>query len=71
MYPKDQIQLQIEELKNQITDTRMEIRSQARRLDGLWWKMGLLAGVVSIIMTEIYGNGIGSIVSDLIGWWPL
>ena len=68
---KDQIQIQIEELKNQITDTRMEIRSQARRLDGIWWKIGLLAGIVSIIMTEIYGNGVGSIVSDLMGWWPL
>ena len=49
----------------------MEIRSQSNRLDGIFWKIGLLAGVVSIIMSEIYGSGVGGFVADLMGWWPL
>ena len=47
----------------------MEIRSQSNRLDGIFWKIGLLAGAVSIVMCEIYGNGIGGLFNDLMGWW--
>ena len=48
----------------------MEIRSQSSRLDGIWWKIGLLAGIVSLIATEVFGNGVGGIFSTLIGgWW--
>lgn len=49
----------------------MEIRTQERRLDGLWWKIGLMAGFISILMSEVYGQGIGGIVGELMGWWPL
>lgn len=49
----------------------MEIRTQERRLDGLWWKIGLMAGLISILMSEVYGQGIGGLVSDLMGWWCL
>lgn len=58
-------------MKRQIEETRLEIRSQSNRLDGIFWKIGLLAGVVSIIMSEIYGSGVGGIFADLMGWWPL
>ena len=71
MHQEDRIQIQIQDLKRQIEETRMEIRSQSNRLDGIFWKIGLLAGVVSIIMSEIYGSGVGGFVADLMGWWPL
>ena len=71
MYQKDQIQIQIEDLKKQIEETRLEIRTQERRLDGLWWKIGLMAGILSILVSEIYGHTVGGFVADLIGWWPL
>lgn len=58
-------------MKKQIEETRMEIRAQENRLDGIFWKIGLLAGFISIIMSEIYGSGIGGVVSDLMGWWPI
>ena len=70
MYQKDQIQIQIEDLKKQIEETRLEIRTQERRLDGLWWKIGLMAGILSIPVSEIYGHTVGGFVADLIGWWP-
>ncbi len=70
MYQKDQIQIQIEDLKKQIEETRLEIRTQERRLDGLWWKIGLMAGILSILVSEIYGHTVGRFVADLIGWWP-
>lgn len=70
MYQKDQIQIQIEDLKKQIEETRLEIRTQERRLDGLWWKIGLMAGILSILVSEIYGHTVGGFVADLIGWWP-
>ncbi len=71
MYQQDQLQIQIQDVKKQIEETRMEIRTQERRLDGLWWKIGLMAGFISILMSEVYGQGIGGIVGNLIGWWPL
>lgn len=71
MHQEDRIQIQIQDLKKQIEETRLEIRSQSNRLDGIFWKIGLLAGVVSIIMSEIYGSGVGGFVADLMGWWPL
>ena len=58
-------------MKKQIEETRMEIRTQERRLDGLWWKIGLMAGLISILMSEVYGQGIGGLVSDLMGWWAI
>ena len=70
MYQQDQIQIQLQDLKKQIEETRMEIRTQERRLDGLWWKIGLMAGILSILVSEIYGHTVGGFVADLIGWWP-
>ena len=69
MHPEDKIQIQLQDMKRQIEETRMEIRSQSNRLDGIFWKIGLLAGAVSIVMCEIYGNGIGGLFSDVMGWW--
>ncbi len=71
MYQQDQIQIQLQDVKKQIEETRLEIRTQERRLDGLWWKIGLMAGFISILMSEVYGQGVGGLVSELIGWWPL
>ena len=71
MHQEDRIQIQIQDLKKQIEETRLEIRSQSNRLDGIFWKIGLLAGLVSLIMSEIYGSGVGGFVTDLMGWWPL
>ena len=71
MHPQDTIQLQIEDLKRQIAETRMEIRAESNRLDGIWWKIGLLAGIVSIIASEVFGGGIGGAISTLLGVMPL
>lgn len=49
----------------------MEIRAESNRLDGIWWKIGLLAGIVSIIASEVFGGGIGGAISTLLGVMPL
>ena len=36
-----------------------------RRIDGMWWKIGLLAGVVSILMAEVFGHSAMSIFNAL------
>ena len=49
----------------------MEIRTTASRLDGIWWKIGLMAGVIAIMVSEVFGPGIGSAFNALIGVWPI
>lgn len=68
MNQPNQLQIQIEDLKRQITDLRLELRAESNRLNGIWWKMGLLAGIVSIIASEVFGGGIGSVVNLILGW---
>jgi len=68
---QDPIQRQILELQNQLRETRLEIRVQADRLNGLWWKLGLMAGIISVIASEVFGAGIGGVISTLIGALPI
>ena len=49
----------------------MEIRAQSNRLDGIWWKIGVMAGVIAVITSEVFGSGIGAAVNTLIGVFPL
>lgn len=55
------------DLKRQLTEMRTEIAQQNDRLRGIWWKMGLLAGIVAMISAEVFGNGIGSIINIILG----
>ena len=68
---QDPIQQQIRELKDLIQETRTEIRVQENRINGLWWKIGVMAGVIAVITSEVFGAGIGGAVSTLIGVLPL
>ena len=68
---QDPIQQQIRELKDMIHETRTEIRVQENRINGLWWKIGVMAGVIAVITSEVFGSGIGGAVNALLGVWPL
>lgn len=68
---QDPIQQQIRELKDLIQETKTEIRVQENRINGLWWKIGVMAGVIAVITSEVFGAGIGGAVSTLIGVLPL
>ena len=68
---QDPIQRQIRELKDMIQETRTEIRVQENRINGLWWKIGVMAGVIAVITSEVFGSGIGGAVSTLLGVLPL
>ena len=67
MHPMDQYQAQMADLKRQLTEMRTEIAQQNDRLRGIWWKMGLLAGIVAMISAEVFGNGVGSIINIILG----
>ena len=68
---QDPIQRQIRELKDMIQETRTEIRVQENRINGLWWKIGVMAGVIAVITSEVFGSGIGGAISTLLGVLPL
>ena len=68
---QDPIQQQIRELKNLIQETKTEIRVQENRINGLWWKIGVMAGIIAVITSEVFGSGIGGAVSTLLGVLPL
>ena len=53
-----------------MNETRLEIRAQSNRFDRIWWKIGLLAGIVAIISSEVFGGGVGEVVNILIGVGP-
>jgi len=54
-----------------IQETRTEIRVQENRINGMWWKIGVMAGVIAVITSEVFGSGIGAAVNTLIGVFPL
>ena len=54
-----------------IQETRTEIRVQENRINGLWWKIGVMAGVIAVITSEVFGSGIGAAVNTLIGVFPI
>lgn len=49
----------------------MEIRATSSRLDGIWWKIGLMAGVIALMVSEVFGPGIGTAFNILVGGLPL
>ena len=67
MHPMDQYQAQIAELKKEIRQLQNQILEQNDRLRGVWWKMGLMAGIVAMISAEVFGSGIGGIVNIILG----
>ena len=71
MMQQDPIQRQIRELKEMIQETRTEIRVQENRINGLWWKIGVMAGVIAVITSEVFGSGIGGAVNTLLGVFPI
>lgn len=38
-----------------------------RRIDGMWWKIGVLAGIVSIIVGKVFGGVVGEVMGALLG----
>ena len=67
MHPMDQHQAEIQELKKEIRQLQNQILEQNDRLRGVWWKMGLMAGIVAMISAEVFGSGIGGIVNIILG----
>lgn len=38
-----------------------------KRISGMWWKMGILAGILSIVVGQVFGTGVMAALSPLIG----
>lgn len=58
------------ETNSRIATMERNLQEMNERMTGIYWKMGLLAGIVAIISSEIFGGGIGNAVNILIGGWP-
>lgn len=64
----DQTDKQIQELRKQIQELRNDLRLETIRLDRIWWKIGLMAGLISVIMGRVFGGGIAEIINPILGW---
>lgn len=68
MHQTDQTNLRIAEIKEQIRDLKSEIETERRRINSLWWKFSILAGVISAVSGKVFGSTIGEIVHVCTGW---
>ena len=59
----------IQQIQTQITQLRDEIAIERRRINSLWWKIALLAGIVSAITGKVFGSTVGAAIDVLTGWW--
>ena len=44
------------------TAERME-----EKLRGLWWKLGTVAGIMTLVVGKVFGNGMGSVLAGVLG----
>lgn len=42
-----------------------------KRITGMWWKMGVLAGVLSVVVGQIFGTGVVAAIAPLLDGFGL
>ena len=67
MHMQDRERLEIETLREQIADLKTDIHDVDDRVSGLWWKIGILAGLVGTLMSKVFGETVGAFVGPLLG----
>ena len=55
-------------ITEQIRDLRNEIAIERGRINSLWWKFGILAGVISAVASKVFGSAFGELISVITGW---
>lgn len=59
----------IAEIKDQINQLRNELAIERARINSLWWKFALLAGLISAVMGKVFGSTVGGVIDILTSWW--
>ena len=57
-----------DELKKEIAEMREDMRLMEHRLDTVWWKMAVLATVITVAVGKVFGNSILSWVTEAASW---
>lgn len=55
-------------ITEQIRDLRNEIAIERGRINSLWWKFGILAGVISAVASKVFGSAFGELINLITGW---
>ena len=64
----DWIKRENDELKKEIAEMREDMRLMEHRLDTVWWKMAVLATVITVAVGKVFGNSILSWVTEAASW---
>ena len=59
----------IQQIQKQIAQLRDELAVERGRINSLWWKIALLAGLVSAVIGKVFGSTAGAAIDILTGWW--
>lgn len=59
----------IQQIQEQIHQLRDEIAVERGRINSLWWKFGILAGIIGGITAKVFGSTFGAVYDMLFGWW--
>lgn len=70
MYEWDRLDKRIDDLEKRVDEIREDLQIERSRNDRIWWKVGALAAIVTIVASEVFGNGlIGNAIDILLGAW--
>lgn len=64
----DWIKRENDELKKEIAEMRQDMRLMEHRLDTVWWKMAVLATVITVAVGKVFGNSILSWMTEAASW---
>ena len=64
----DWIKRENDELRKEIAEMREDMRLMEHRLDTVWWKMAVLATVITVAVGKVFGNSILSWVTEAASW---
>lgn len=63
----DWIRQQNEELRHQLDELRTDLRQTQHRIDTIWWKVAVIATLVTVAVGKVFGKSILQILGDCIG----
>lgn len=63
----DWIKQENEQLKHQIDELRADLRMTQHRIDTIWWKVAVIATLVTVAVGKVFGKSILQIAGDVIG----
>lgn len=63
----DWIKQQNEELRHQLDELRTDLRQTQHRIDTIWWKVAVIATLVTVAVGKVFGKSILQILGDIVG----